>query len=364
MVVSIRRNFICVALVIALLFAVTSFEVGSVYGASEDEKDVTTWSDKQLAAQMLMFLTGSQAASKVGEFTKKGAAGLALQTPIPANLASLIAKANKKAPHHILPFIASDEEGGQVQRFRKTIYALPSANEMGKLTEKKITAVTKKYAKRLKKYKVNVVFGPVADLKVKGKFITNQSRAFASSPSNVWKKTNAWSQGFEQEGIIVTYKHWPGEGDATDTHTKSSTVPKLSILEKKDMVPFNKKFKQGCEMVMVGHVIVPKLTEKNVPASLSKKAYKYLRAKTGDDTVFITDSLSMDASTKLTGLSVDQAAVKALAGGADIALLASSNPDKTISAVAKAIKSGKIPREQAEASVGRIIQLKENHGLA
>jgi beta-glucosidase-like glycosyl hydrolase len=118
-------------------------------------------------------------------------------------------------------------------------------------------------------------------------------------------------------------------------------------------------------MVMIGHVIVPGLTAKKTPASLSKKAYKYLRKKAGDDTVIITDALTMDAATKAVGLTVKQAAVKALKSGADIALIASSaNDDKIINAVAKAIKSGQIPRKQAEASVARIIRLKEKHGLA
>ncbi|MDR0519584.1 MAG: hypothetical protein LBG82_05995 [Clostridiales Family XIII bacterium] len=358
-----RCGLLAVLLCAALLVPLCAG--GTVYAASDEEKDVSGWSDRQLAAQLLMLATGTHTKGLVGTFTKKGIGGICLQTPIPADLGKRIARAAKDAPLHIRPFIASDEEGGKVQRFRERIYPLPSARVMGGYADRKITSMTRKYAKRLAKYRVNVVFGPVADLKVKGRYIASLDRAFASSPRKVWEKSDAWSKGFESEGIIVTYKHWPGKGSAADTHKKSSSVPKLSKLEKRDMIPFDKKFAQGCEMVMVGHVRVPGLTEKAWPTTLSKNAYRYLREKAGADTVIVTDSLSMAASSTAVGLSTKKAAVRALASGADIALVVSDDSaDSMIGYVAKAIKSGKIPRQQAEESAKRILRLKEKHGLA
>ena len=84
----------------------------------------------------------------------------------------------------------------------------------------------------------------------------------------------------------------------------------------------------------------------------------------GDDTVIITDSLSMAATTKALGIGTPAAAVRALRAGADLALFASADPDRVIDAVAAAIRSGRLPRERAEASVLRILKLKRRVGLA
>jgi beta-N-acetylhexosaminidase len=130
------------------------------------------------------------------------------------------------------------------------------------------------------------------------------------------------------------------------------------------MKPFDSAFRKGCEMVMVGHVIVPGLTKKKEPASLSKKAMAYLREKAGPDTVIITDSLSMGAVSGSLKLSGKKAVVKALKAGADMAMLTDNgSPDKIIDAVADAIKKGDLPREQAEESVTRILRLKQQHGI-
>ena len=130
------------------------------------------------------------------------------------------------------------------------------------------------------------------------------------------------------------------------------------------MVPFEHAFATGVPLVMVGHLRSRGLTGERTPASLSRKALQYLRSRVGDDTVIITDSLSMAATTKALGIGTPAAAVRALKAGADIALFASADPDRVIAAVQAAIRSGRLPREQAEASALRILRLKEKAGLA
>ena len=85
----------------------------------------------------------------------------------------------KAAPHGVKPSIASDEEGGQVQRLRYVIYPLPSARVQGGWSAWKTRATAKDYGARLRKLHVSVVFGPVADLDVPGRYI---SRSTGASP--------------------------------------------------------------------------------------------------------------------------------------------------------------------------------------
>jgi len=56
--------------------------------------------------------------------------------------------------------------------------------------------------------------------------------------------------------------------------------------------------------------------------------------------------------------------VRALCAGADLALFASGDPAAVIDAVTAAIRSGRLPRAQAEASALRVLELKRKAGLA
>ena len=82
---------------------------------------------------------------------------------------------------------------------------------------------------------------------------------------------------------------------------------------------------------MVGHLHLKGLTEAGIPASLSPDAMRYLRSRAGDDTVIVTDSLSMGATTSALGIKTPAAAVRALTAGADLALVCSgesAGPDR------------------------------------
>jgi beta-N-acetylhexosaminidase len=351
-------------LVVLILAIVTIVTARPSYGESAELPDISKWSNRDLAAQMLFLDARGDQKSRLKTLEKKGIGGIVIFTPISKNLKSYVKSANKAARKGVPSFIASDEEGGSVQRFRYAIYRLPSAEKMGKKSDKKITSATKTYGKKLKNFGVNVVLGPVVDLKVKGRYMASLYRCFGTLPKTVSKKAAAWAAGYEQAGLITCYKHWPGKGGAKDTHKAISKLASLKNLEKKDMKAFDLAFNDGCDMVMVGHVIVPGLTKKNEPTSLSKKAMNYLREKAGPDTVIITDSLAMGAISKSLKLSGKKAVVKALCAGADMAMLTDSgSPDKLIDAVANAIKKGTLPRAQAEASVMRILQLKQRNGI-
>ena len=56
--------------------------------------------------------------------------------------------------------------------------------------------------------------------------------------------------------------------------------------------------------------------------------------------------------------------MRALKAGADLALFASGDPGPVIDAVTAAIRSGRLPRAQAEAKVLRVLELKRKAGLA
>ena len=323
------------------------------------------WSNRRLAAQLVVCSVPATDPLAGKRFARMGIGGIVIlgggaRSSIGGDLAAVL----RAAPNGVKPFIASDEEGGQVQRLRDVIYPLPSARVQGAWSTSRTSAVAKDYGARLRKLHVSVVFGPVADLDIPGKYMSSLDRCFSSKPDAVGRHVVAWVKGLRASRVLSTVKHWPGHGWASDTHSGAARIPSLSVLRRYDMVPFEQAFDAGVPLVMVGHLRSRGLTGDDTPASLSRSALTYLRGRAGDETVIITDSLSMAATTKAIGIKLPAAAVRALKAGADLALFASGDPDPVIDAVTAAIKSGRLPRAQAEAKVLRVLELKRKAGLA
>jgi beta-N-acetylhexosaminidase len=323
------------------------------------------WSNRRLAAQLAWCSVPATDPLAGRRFARMGVGGIVIlgagaRSGIGGDLAAVL----RAAPNGIRPFIASDEEGGLVQRLRDVIYPLPSARAQGAWSTPETGAAAEAYGRRMRKLNVAVDFAPVADLDVPGKFISGQDRAFSRDPDVVAAHVVAWVKGLRDARVLATVKHWPGHGWASDTHTGAARVPSLSVLRRYDMVPFEKAFAAGVPLVMVGHLRSKGLTGDQTPASLSKTALAYLRGRTGEKTVIVTDSLSMAATTKALGIKLPAAAVRALKAGADLALFATGDPGPVIDAVTAAIKSGRLPRADAEAKVLRVLELKRRAGLA
>ena len=327
--------------------------------------ELAAWGARRLAAQLVFCSVPASRPLAGRRFARMGVGGIVIlgggaRGSIGRDLATVL----KAAPGGVKPFIASDEEGGQVQRLRYVIYPLPSARVMGRWSVSRNRATARDYGARLRKLHVSVVFGPVADLDVPGRYMSSLDRCFSSRPEAVGSRVVAWVTGMRRSRVLTTVKHWPGHGWAADTHTGVARVPSLSVLRRRDMVPFEQAFAAGVPLVMVGHLRSKGLTGDRTPASLSRNAMRYLRSRVGDETVIVTDSLSMAATTTALGIKTPAAAVRALCAGADLALFASGDPAAVIDAVTAAIRSGRLPRAQAEASALRVLELKRKAGLA
>jgi hypothetical protein len=172
---------------------------------------------------------------------RKGIGGISFWgSNAPAGLKQQIAKLVARAGNRVPPFIASDEEGGAVQRLAGAIYPLRSAEVMGTWSENEITRTATKYGKEMKDLGVDMAMSPVADLNVPGNFIGDMSRAFSSSPNGAARSAIAWATGLEAAGVVPVVKHWPGHGRATDTHTAPGIIPPFEELLKSDLVPFDR----------------------------------------------------------------------------------------------------------------------------
>jgi len=108
----------------------------------------------------------------------------------------------------------------------------------------------------------------------------------------------------------------------------------------------------------------------NTPASLSRRAISdQLRDKLHFGGLVVTDDLNMAAIRSR--YSVEQAAVLAIAAGADLLIVNHGDPDiadRIIAAVSEAVAEGKVKRRQIEQAyrliVGRKLRLTYPHAYA
>ncbi len=297
-------------------------------------------------------------AAAIQRAARKGVAGVVLFGPSSASLAQTLRKARAVAPDDNPPRIASDEEGGAVQRLSRLIYPLPSAEVMGRWSPAKLTATAHQYALRMRALGVNVALGPDADVAVPGYYIATAHRSFSADPRRVAISVTAWNDGLRAAGVLGVVKHGPGHGQATDTHVGGSLVPAWPVLRRRDLIPFRAAFADRAPAVMVGHLRVPGLTEGILPATESRAAMRALRAQSGPTVLIVTDDLSMAAASTTLRVSPAQAAVRSLVAGADVAMVCWAPLDQVTSAVTQALDDDLLPRDQAVASARRVLLAK------
>lgn len=274
------------------------------------------------------------------------------------NLTNDIVENNKNIPL----FISIDEEGGRVDRLAKSIKQFESAKSIGDKGDKKYAYENgKEIGKTLKEYKINMNFAPVLDIYSNPKNTVIGDRAFGDNEKIVESMGIATMQGLKDENIIPVIKHFPGHGDTeVDSHIGLPVVEKsIDELYDFEFIPFKKAIESGADAVMVSHILMKQIDNKN-PATLSYNLItKILRNDMKFSNVIITDDMCMKAITSR--LSVEEASIDSIKAGSDIILIG-SDIDKTKSVIEKiklAVERNEISEKRINESVYRILNLKE-----
>ncbi len=328
-----------------------------------DSADPTTWTDKQLLAQTIFECVPVSNIAAENRAVHRGIGGVVfLGGKAPSNLKQQIRQLVGRAGNGVPPLIASDEEGGAVQRLAGVIYPLRSAEVMGTWPNRTITDTAAKYGREMKRLGVDMAFSPVADLAIGGHFIADQSRGFSTNPAAAAKDVIAWAKGLDSAGVAPVIKHWPGHGRASDTHRGPGRIPAIGKLEKSDLIPFDRAIAAGYTAVMVGHLESKGLTEPGVPASRSPQALARLREQIGDDGLIITDSLTMEAALVGVDHRPGDVVYESLVAGVDVALVC-SGPANIVDRVARRISDDGLSRAMLIDKVTRILAWKRHYGV-
>lgn len=316
-----------------------------------------------LAGQVVMVgLPAGQMSVQTAMFTKNDIGGAALMTS-PANPYDGSITSFKKSAGSlgVTLLIATDEEGGVVQRF-STLGALPSpqyvaATKTPTQAQQMVTA----HGQKLKTVGIDMIFGPLADVASGEGTSPLGNRVFSSDPAVVQRYALAYVHGWQAAGLLPVVKHFPGMGSASgNTDYVPATTPPLAQLKQRDFIPYEGATATTGTAVMVGNQNVPGWF--SGPASLSASPHTYLRQTLGyKNNLIVTDSLSAQAITSTT--TEVQAAVQAIAAGNDIVLVvelpnSTAVQNETLftqihAALVKAVQAGTISRQQLAASVLR-----------
>lgn len=278
----------------------------------------------ELAGQVLMIGLPAIAMTDQASLFKKYHVGGAVIMTSPANpgdgsVLRFKAQASNKGEPLL---VATDEEGGIVQRFASLGALPPPAPVAAQYSPAAAEDLIAKHGLRLKAVGIDMVLGPLADVAPEHGDSPLGDRIFSSDPYTVASYDKAYVRGWQRAGLIATLKHFPGLGSATgNTDYQPATTPPLSSLETRDFIPY-KSLKSAGTAVMVGAQNVPGWF--NGPASLSPVVNRYLRQTLGyKDSLVVTDSLAANAVTSL--VSAPEAAASALEAGNDIALIVDPN---------------------------------------
>lgn len=303
-------------------------------------------------------------------------------------LTSWYAGMESSAGVHLL--IATDNEGGNVFRLPRNEYAsfpgnmaLAAAIEGGS-SEQLAFEQGRLLAQDLLALKINTNFAPVADVNANPFNPVINVRAFSDNADVVSRLAGKIAAGMERQGLVTTYKHFPGHGStSTDSHTG---LPRVDLSRDQafaiDIAPYQQAISAHAapDMVMTAHIQYPALdetlvTNRNgqriiVPATMSRQIQTHiLRDELGYAGVTISDALDMGAITD--NFDEEDSVEKLFSAGVDIALMpiSISSPaqaellPRLVGLIVEAVREGRIREDDIDASVERILELKARHNL-
>jgi len=192
--------------------------------------------------------------------------------------------------------IATDQEGGLVNRLFRFHGALPSAQEMAKSGDPQVASVQgMQFAQWMQELGMNADLAPVVDVRTVDPSIL-QSRIFGRDPDTVATYAGAFLDGLQANHVAGCLKHFPGLGAITsDPHNGLPIVPRsMDELSAIDLAPYKLMIPaKKPAMVMSTDVLMPAI-DPDLPAELSPKAINgLLRGELKYGGVVITDELYM-----------------------------------------------------------------------
>ncbi|MCI8575078.1 MAG: beta-N-acetylhexosaminidase [Bacilli bacterium] len=266
-----------------------------------------------------------------------------------------------------IPMILSvDQEGGRVQRIKSqndiVVTDIPPMSDIGTTGDRnKAYEIGTTIGNDLKQFGLNMDFAPVLDVLTNNENKSILGRSFGSDYTLVSDLGISVAKGLKDVGIIPVYKHFPGHGSTTiDSHYDLPVLSKTKEeLLNTDLIPFQKAIKNDAEVIMIGHLAIPNITNDQTPSSLSKEIItNLLKKELNYNGIVITDALNMKALTK--HYNESQIYEMAINAGVDM-LLMPENPEFAITSIKESVQKGTLEESSINDSVKKILNLKAHY---
>lgn len=222
--------------------------------------------------------------------------------------------------------IATDHEGGRVQRFREGFSKIPAMGNIAQQTNQNTqqsSYLCEQFgwlmAAELLAFDIDISFAPVLDIHGVSEVIGD--RSFHQQPQKIVELASQFIKGMHRAGMRATGKHFPGHGNVLEDSHIAMPVDNRSREDifALDMAIFKTIHQLGLlDAVMPAHVIYPDVDD--LPAGFSKKWIKQiLRQELDFNGVVFSDDLSMQGAVQM-GNIVERAEL-AIAAGCNMVLV-------------------------------------------
>lgn len=330
-------------------------------------------SERERVGQLLMVdcpTTGVSAATTeaiardhVGSVILDGTsyAGLQATRAVTARLRSL-------APRGVGLLVATDQEGGQVQRLQGPGFTrIVSAVAQGAITPGTLRGYAQGWGAQLRTAGVNVNLAPVLDTVPAGVGsnppIGDLDREYGHTPRAVREHGLAVARGMTDAGVDVTVKHFPGLGRVSgNTDTSSGVTDTVTTRDGPYLAPFRAAVRAGVPFVMMSTAIYSAI-DPGSPAAFSHPIVTgLLRGELGFRGLVISDDLGV--ARQVGGYSVGQRAVDFVAAGGDVVLTVDATQAGAMTAaLLRRADNDTSFRRQVDAAALLVLQDKQRHGL-
>jgi beta-N-acetylhexosaminidase len=217
---------------------------------------------------------------------------------------------------------------------------------------------------------IHWALAPVADVNSNPANPVINHRSFGEDPSQVAALVVAFIRGAHENGMLVTAKHFPGNGDISlDSHRAIASIDAdLEQLEGIELPPFEAAIASGVDAILLAHARVPALEPDplTVATISSKVVSELLKGRLGFKGLVLTDALEMRGITGLYdprgGSPTAQAAVDAVKAGCDV-IMTPTDFDGAFHAIIRSVQSGEIPESRIDDAVREILAAKASLGL-
>ena len=279
----------------------------------------------------------------------------------PEQVAGLVGELRRAAPAELPLVVATDQEGGAVQRLRAPLTEWPDMLSVGSAGDAAVTrSVGAALGGELAALGIQWDFAPVLDVHTNPENPVIGRRAFGRTPEAVIEHGLAFWRGLRSAGVLGCGKHFPGHGDTVaDSHETLPCVPHDEArLRAVELAPFRAAAAAGLEALMTAHVRFAAF-EAELPATLSRRLLTgLLREEWGYEGLVASDDLGMKAVAER--WPVDEIVVEGLLAGVDLFLIRQSRErqEAAFAALVRAAERRAGVRARVEESATRVARFK------